>query len=131
MDLREVLRTELARRCDRNPRYSLRAYARWLGIHHGSLSRILNGRRALMPRTIQSLAPRIGLSPQQVHIACVESHCERILALVDDPRFQPNSRWIATVTGIRIDDVNVALHWLLHTKRIAMISPSTWIVTEA
>src|SRR4051794_37275616 len=41
------LREELARRCDFNPRYSLRAFARSLGTDPGTLSRVLTCRRPL------------------------------------------------------------------------------------
>jgi len=43
MSFPEVLASELARRRAKNRRYSLRAFARDLGLHHTSLSRILRG----------------------------------------------------------------------------------------
>lgn len=44
---REFLRTEMTQRRRKNPRYSLRAYARSLDIDPSALSRILSGRRCL------------------------------------------------------------------------------------
>src|SRR4051812_48040678 len=131
MDLREVLAAELERRCARNSRYSLRAYALWLGIHHATLSQILNRRRRLTPRTIRKLGKRLGVSASDIQAACVEENSARVLEFVGTAKFRADSRWIATMTGIAIDDVNASLHWLLHTRRVVMLTPTTWIAGDA
>src|SRR5688572_26654161 len=41
-----LLNQELEARCQRNPRYSLRSFARFLGVNHTSLSLILSGKRS-------------------------------------------------------------------------------------
>ena len=61
MDLRHTLHAELARRQQTNPRYSLRAYARALGTHHGTLSRLLRRHRRLTPRSAARICARLGL----------------------------------------------------------------------
>lgn len=125
-----MLAAELERRCARNKRYSLRAYALWLGIHHATLSQILSRKRRLTPRTIRKLGKRLGISAKDIQAACVAVNSSRVLEFVGDAKFRADSRWIATMTGIPVDDVNAALHWLLHTRRVVMLTPTTWIAGE-
>ena len=126
MDLRAALETEFEIRRKRNPRYSLRAFARRLGTNHGTLSQILASQRRLTPRSIRYLGSRIGLTRAQIREACLAEHCDSITRLVIDPRFKADARWIAVMTGIPLDDVSVALHWLLYTRRIVMAERGTW-----
>ncbi|HWW62311.1 MAG TPA: helix-turn-helix domain-containing protein, partial [Thermoanaerobaculia bacterium] len=67
MSFREILQAEFDRRAARNARYSLRAFARSLGIAHTTLSRFLSGRRRLTSRAIR----RIGVALR----VDVEAHC--------------------------------------------------------
>src|SRR5687767_10221213 len=56
---RMILQSELARRCADNPNYSLRAFARWLGLDHATLSQLLGGRRRTTGATIRRLGARL------------------------------------------------------------------------
>ncbi len=69
-NFRDVLRDELARRCSRNPQYSLRAFAMDLGVDHASLSQWIRGRRTLTERTIRQIGPLLGLTDAQI-ASCV------------------------------------------------------------
>src|SRR5687767_4852156 len=91
MDMRATLEAELNRRRQRNPRYSLRAFAQAMRTHHSTLSQILQSRRRLTPRSIQGFGARLGLTPAQIHEACVAENCAAIRRLVGDPRFRPDS----------------------------------------
>jgi hypothetical protein len=126
MDLRARLERELRERQGRNPRYSLRAFARSLGTHHTVLSQILQRRRRLTARTIRRIGARLGLTANEIRDCCLAEHCDAILTIVRDPRFCADARWLATMTGIGLFDVQAALHWLLYTGRLSMRSPSTW-----
>ena len=44
---RDILREELATRCQANSRYSLRAFARDLGVSHSYISQVLSGKLRL------------------------------------------------------------------------------------
>lgn len=59
---REVLQGELTRRLRRNPRYSLRAFAKLLGLSPGELSELLSGKRQLTVRRVGQLSRRLGWS---------------------------------------------------------------------
>lgn len=64
-DFREVLRREFAVRTQANPRYSLRAFAKSLGVYHATLSALMAGRRPMTPKTIEQISASLGLSPSE------------------------------------------------------------------
>lgn len=64
-DPRILLQQELARRCERNPRYSLRAFARALGISHTVLSLVLSGKRPASRGVVLKITALLPLSPEE------------------------------------------------------------------
>lgn len=63
--VRIILQKELARRCESNPRYSLRAFAKALGISHPLLSLVLSGKRRLSKKSAQKIAEKLPLLPYE------------------------------------------------------------------
>jgi transcriptional regulator with XRE-family HTH domain len=126
VQFRERLQAEFAQRQRRNTRYSLRAFARDLGTDHSTLSQLLRGRRAFSPRTVTLLGRSLGLSRAAMIDACIEQNAQTIMQLVRSASFQPNSRWIATRTGIPIDAVNAALDRLLRERQLQMQTIHHW-----
>lgn len=61
----EYLNAELAQRCERNSRYSVRAFARALGIDVASLSRILSGKQVPSYKICETVFLKLGLSPTE------------------------------------------------------------------
>jgi uncharacterized protein (TIGR02147 family) len=59
----EYLTEELARRCERNPRYSTRAFAKALEIDVASLSRILSGKQTPSYKICETIFSKLELSP--------------------------------------------------------------------
>jgi transcriptional regulator with XRE-family HTH domain len=117
---RRLLAGELARRAAANQRYSVRAFARQLGVDHATLSQWLRGRRPITPRTVARLAPRLAAStgaPSDL----------AILALLPAAEFRPDSRWIARTLGMSVDDVNMTLQRLLRLGRLQMTTRDAWI----
>lgn len=76
--LREVLRSELDRRQTRNPKYSLRAFARDLKMKPAHLSRILSGSRVPSGSLLESLLGRLSdLGPEGATIRLrMTSECD-------------------------------------------------------
>jgi uncharacterized protein (TIGR02147 family) len=68
---RDTLRHELVSRCDANPRYSLRAFARDLGLDPARLSDILNEKKGLSREVAQSIAKTMGLNPAESELFCL------------------------------------------------------------
>jgi len=124
VSFRTVLQSEFDRRIARNPRYSLRAFARTLGIAHTTLSRFLSGQRRLTARAIRRIGATLRLD--------VEAHCSAendraLLALLTRPGFRASSRWIATMLGITIDEVNLSLQRLVRERRLIMAGGNSWV----
>src|SRR4051812_3095043 len=59
------LRSELARRCESNPRYSLRAYARSLQVDAGTLSRLIAGKQIPTEKMARRLLDGLELEPEE------------------------------------------------------------------
>lgn len=146
------MQEEVARRCAKNPRYSLRAFARHLGMDHSTLSQLVRGRRPFTPRTIERLGARLRLAPEAVvkfleaerepsepwtareartltadaASLLAEWHHYAILELTRLPSFEPDVRWIGRVLGLTPDEVNVALNRLLRLGLLEMSDAGRW-----
>jgi len=64
---KHAIQEELARRCEKNSRYSLRSFARALGFNSAVISQVLSGKRVPSPKTAKKIAQGLGLSPEQEH----------------------------------------------------------------
>jgi uncharacterized protein (TIGR02147 family) len=144
---------ELAQRCARNARYSLRAFANYLGIDHASLSQLMRGRRALTATMIRRLARKLGLSAAEIETyvareanaaqgrddAAVRSLAAdaalvlgdwlpfAILELMRLAEFRPDVRWIARMLGVEADRINIALQHLIRLGFLDMAARGQWI----
>jgi predicted enzyme related to lactoylglutathione lyase len=128
--MRALLADEFARRKRRNPRYSLRSFAKKLGVHNSSLSRLIQQRKRLTKGAAKSLGMRLGLSQREIAAAIAHENAEILAQLVGQRGFRADSRWLAVMSGLPIDDVNVALHALLHSRRLTMIRANEWRLEE-
>jgi transcriptional regulator with XRE-family HTH domain len=155
VSFRHFLRGELALRCGRNAQYSLRAFARFLGLDHSTLSQLLRGKRRLTERTVRRCGMRLGLDEDSVREFCrseagvsdaddevlgevrrlasdtasvvAEWHHYAILELVRLDSFRPDSRWLARVLGLSVDEVNIALQRLLRLGLLSMDAADRWV----
>lgn len=84
-EFRVRLQEEISRRIRSNERYSVRAFARWLGMDSSSLSQVLSGKRTLSDKKIKELSQKIGL-----HISATEGPA---FSLVDMDTFSVISDW--------------------------------------
>jgi uncharacterized protein (TIGR02147 family) len=155
-DFRAFLELELARRNSVNPNYSLRAFARDLGVDSSFLSKLLNGKRSMTGRTILTLAPRLPLSEEQVQSFVKNSNGRRrrygamasrqlleiedqavgetiewyhlaILALFDVKNFQPEPGWIGERLNLSLEQVQQALEELTTVKLLARDEKGGWL----
>lgn len=67
-----TLKNELEKRCEKNPRYSLRAFAKSLDIDVSTLSRFLNNKKIPSVELAEQIAERLSLDPEN-HSAFVKS----------------------------------------------------------
>ena len=126
MAFRGLLQAEFDRRRACNRRYSLRAFARSLAIDHSALSQILRGKRRLTTRAIRSLGRALRLSAADIAEHCAAEHEAAVLATLTRPGFRADSRWVSTVAGIPLDEVNVALQRLLRKRMMIMSGRAVW-----
>lgn len=59
------LRAEFEARTNRKPGYSLRAFAKYLGVEAPSLSNVMKGNRRIPKTKIERIAERLNLSPEE------------------------------------------------------------------
>lgn len=133
-DFRLYLQNELIRRCQKNPHYSLRAFARTLQIEASALSKILNAKRAVTPEMLTKLGLKLGLGRQELKnfkgIKGALGHLDfdtvdadqfkiisdwyhyAILELTAVEDFRPNTKWIAKRLGITASEANIAVERL-------------------
>lgn len=126
-DLHAHLSAEFARRRARNPRYSLRAFARHLGVDHATLSQWLRGRRPISPRSAAGLLASLGVDMDADRTAALGPSHRAILDLVRAPGFVADSRWIARSLDVDVDHVNCALQTLIRLNLLAMPARDRWI----
>lgn len=151
---RSRLRRELAARCARNPRYSIRAFAAYLEVDHASLSQMMRGTRTCSAQTIKRLGARMGLtageiadciSAEEVDRVCFRSTGEfkqraadaasvlanwcafAILELLRTKDFRPDVRWIARVLGVEPAEVQITLQQLIRLGFLQMKRADHWV----
>ena len=143
------LRDEFEARASRRNGYSLRAYARFLGVEAPSLSSVLKGNRRLAKSKIEKVADRLNLSPHErvqfissnlgkstlptdespkrekldpeVHFRIIaEWEHYAILSLIETRDFKPQSPWIAERLGISDLRARICIQNLLEARLIKM-----------
>lgn len=154
VSFRAYLKSEFARRCSANAQYSLRSFAMQLETDHSTLSQLLRGKRPLTEKMIRKLSERLPLSRNEVDgfvnyeslltsepagelieirqlvqdtLSLISnSYHLNILELVHQDEFRPDSRWIARLLDITVDEVNVAVSRLVRLGLLEMSSVDRW-----
>lgn len=126
MRFRETVRAALDGRRRSQPAYSLRRFARVLGVHHTTTSRLLKGEGPVAERSLRRVGARLGFDGRELARMCAVEREEAILEAVGRRAFRPDSRWLASASGIAIDQVNITLQALLRTGRLRMVSARVW-----
>lgn len=138
LKLRSLLQLELMRRCEKNPRYSLRAFAKALGMSHTNLSLIMSGKRQIsrqiFNRIVTVLELDLGEHTAVIENAdaplfdemsvdhqafCSEWYHAAILSLLESGRTGASPKSIARQLGIQEIQARTSLERL---KRLGLIS---------
>ena len=121
-EFQTLLRQELAASKIKNQAYSIRAFAKKLGVSSGTLSQVLAGKRILAKKSVTSILNRLGASPlvqskilkepktnsnplatllaADQHFVLSEWYYLAILSLVRTKNFQPTPEHISARLGI-------------------------------
>lgn len=136
-----LLRAALAERCNKNPQYSIRSFARSSGISHTVLSLVLSGKRRLSKKATMQLAQHLELPPDHTeklmrhHKAVTEpSEYEELsldafevisdwyhyamLSALELPNSKWNARWFAKQFGIQVLEAKLAMERLQRLKLV-------------
>lgn len=148
-DFRIHLQRELVARCQKNPKYSLRAFAKALGIGSSALSDILNNRRNLTEQMKVRLGFALGLTMDQLQKfnsvnGTIADHVEfqqiqldtyaiisdwyhyAILELIRVKDFKADAKWIANALGITKSEVNFAVERLQRVGLLRVSDSGVW-----
>jgi transcriptional regulator with XRE-family HTH domain len=155
---RDRLQHEFDQRRQTNKRYSLRAFATFLGTDHSSLSQILKSQRSVPLSRIRSWARKLGLSPEVTATYLAAEHLPDsqttarqnqvrhwtaeasaiilqpvhwdIFRLCRTRSFRSDSRWVAEQCGTTVDEVNVAFARLLRLGLVATLQNGRWVAAS-
>lgn len=135
--LRRMIKAELERRRMRNPRYSLRAFARDLEFNSAHLSEVLNGKRAMSleaalrlverfsddPKTVSQLQDRLKEKPKKTVVADVVLRnpvALAVLAMLHSDDTSGGAEWIARSLGLKKSEVESSLRQLRAERLVAV-----------
>ena len=77
-------------------------------------------------RKVRAFGRRLRLPAQEIAELCALENESAVLAALDRPNFQADSRWVASMAGIPIDEVNVTLQRLLRKRIVTMTARGRW-----
>ena len=148
------LEQEFRDRRQKNPRYSLRAFASFLDTDHSTLSQILRNKRSVPIAQLRQWAKRLGMTSEETSAFIAAEHLPdpatlkrqqqlrhwtaEALAVINDRShweivrlagtrgFKASSRTVADELGVSVDQVNVALSRLLRLGMLALVAGGTW-----
>ena len=111
----QFLKKDLENKKEKNGEYSLRAYAKFLGMSHGSLSMVLAGKRGISTPTIDKIAEKLNLSFQDKELfrlsalsAFARSKKEKNIAKNKVQTLIKDSN----IKMIKENDIAIINHWL-------------------
>ena len=153
LDTKTLLEKELKRRCEANARYSLRSFAKGLGVSHTALSLILSGVRAPSRKMVLIISEKLGLSPKEQRDLLVSraignapqtelskfdqlslDHFEllsdwyhyAILSLLELPKSKFEAKWIAKRLNILETQAKLSMNLLKRLNLVSEVSPGQW-----
>jgi hypothetical protein len=66
------------------------------------------------------------MSSAQIAVFLAREEVAAVVDAIGRPSFRPDCRWLASVAGISVDSVNIALQELLRTGSLRMTSRERW-----
>lgn len=143
---------EFERRKNKNSRYSLRAFARYLGLNPGTLSQVLSGQRGIPEYQASGLCEKLGLNESET-AEFMQSLDPKIHALEDSPLicaeelqpileeweyfvilgtlrlkdFESSSPWISSKTDIPVIRVEECISYLMGLGLVVKDEQGRWV----
>ena len=139
-DFKTYLQEELVLRCKRNPSYSLRSFAKAIGVSPSFLSKIFNGQRRITDQVFEKIATNLNLEPA-IRSAFVEEEKSSsdsemtlrdlqleyfkiisdwyhyaLIELTNLDGFHNSPEWISSKLGISVNQTKSAIDRLLNLE---------------
>ncbi len=125
----DFLNRELTRRQHRNPRYSLRAFARDLNCDHATLSQWLRNIRPISFEAEEHVFDRLDLnSAERTRARDLDDDDLKLLSAIQRTA-STLTKDLAAVAGLSVDRTNVAVTTLLRLG-IVRLEKSGWVILE-
>ncbi|MDZ4662828.1 MAG: DUF4423 domain-containing protein [Pseudomonadota bacterium] len=132
-DLKHRLQSELIERCRKNPKYSLRAFAKALDMDHSLLSKVVRGQRPLGKKLSRKLQAQLGWTDSQGrefganyhtipsdHFSLIADWYHfAIFELTSVLGFRADPKWIAQKLNITVSEVRAAIERLVRMKYLS------------
>jgi transcriptional regulator with XRE-family HTH domain len=135
------LQKQFTERCRRNPRYSLRAFAKALEMDASTLSQVLSGKRKISKNIIKAICDKLSASPKEMGFFGLSSRANgaevdyfqvnmdtfsvisdwyhyAILELTFTSEFKSDAKWIAKKLSITVEEAKAAIERL---KRLGLL----------
>lgn len=91
------LQQEFVKRTTKNQSYSLRAFAKHLGLNHATLSTLISGKRKITKATIEKIAKSLNLGPNEIQkfteTSSVNETTSKKYFLIQQDAFAAISEW--------------------------------------
>lgn len=146
--LRRILNQEFISRCEKNPQYSLRSYARSVKIDPTHLSRLMKGQRPFTPPIIDRISTELDLDLSERRNLCKsesKNNAKKLnqqefsnlskwyffaildLFLLKD--FKQDIKWIAHRLGLSVAETNAAMQVLIENGHV-VVEKGRWVVSS-
>ncbi|MFZ4715018.1 MAG: DUF4423 domain-containing protein [Bacteriovoracaceae bacterium] len=147
LDLVELLNIEFDRKCEKNSSYSLRAYARDLGVQAATLSHVMRRKRVASPEFKKKIYLGLKLSFEQkkflegqgddiarfnqrdldLFISLSEWYFDAICELVRVKGFQSSHSYVARRLGISEEEASSSIKRLFELGLLKETPNKTWV----
>lgn len=141
---RNILNEEFVRRTNKNPNFSIRAFARQLDIEPSSLAQILSGKRKLTDKMRIRLGSKLGFGPARMRSTSIrfqdfskledddfkvisDWYYYAILELTACKGFKGNPQWISKALNLPFAKTLDAIERLKRLKYLEITPEGKWI----
>lgn len=153
---KELLKAYYLKRTEKNPSFSIRSLAKFLGVSHSLLSLVLNDKRPISKQMAKIIVERLNLTEKQKDLILSENNISpkaalsleynkldldqfasisewqhyAILSLLDTPDFKMNVEWVAKRLNISNLLTKTSLQRLIRLKLISKNASGVWQQTS-
>lgn len=139
VNFRQLLQSKFLSMKSKNSRYSLRAFAKFLGVDQSLLTKVLKGEKKFSSNVTERLSIRIGLAPSQLHLLIHGRNSNsfyqmedkqfellsnplhfEILELTKTTAFKSDVVWMAQELGVHVEEIRAAVRRLESLEMIAI-----------